>query len=70
MKKIEKNMYETIPFLSRLLALASVSPELYIEGDIPEITFDEYGRAIPRVLTVVGSRKHTTYGKDAIETLL
>lgn len=70
MKKIEEHLYASIPFLSRLLALASVPKELYIEGEIPEITFDEYGRAIPRILTVVGSRKHTTYGKDAVEVLL
>lgn len=65
-----KQDYSATPFLSRLLSLHKVPEKMHIQGTLPEITFDEYGRATPRILTVVGSRKHTTYGKRALESLL
>lgn len=70
MKIVERENYEAIPLFSRLLSLAQIPERLYIEGDIPEVAFDEYGIATPRILTVVGSRKHSTYGKDVIEKLI
>jgi DNA processing protein len=56
--------------LSRLLELHDIPKELHIQGTLPEVTIDEYGRATPRILTVVGSRKNTTYGRQALEMLL
>ncbi len=56
--------------LSRLLELHEIPKELHIRGTLPTVTLDEYGRATPRILTVVGSRKNTTYGRQALEILL
>jgi DNA processing protein len=71
---------ETITFLkkdfadhalfSRLLQLHDIPKEIHVQGSLPDITLDEYGRATPRILTVVGSRKNTAYGRQALETLL
>src|SRR4051812_36851109 len=57
-------------FLSRLLELHDIPKNLYIKGTLPTLTFDEYGRATPRVLTIVGSRKNTEYGKAVLQKLL
>jgi DNA processing protein len=62
--------YDKHPLLSRLLELHDVPKKLHIQGDIPNITIDEYGRAIPRILTIVGSRKNTAYGRQALEMLV
>ncbi len=62
--------FEDHPLLSRLLELHDVPKQLYIRGTLPEITIDIYGRATPRILTVVGSRKYTEYGKHALKKLL
>ena len=67
---ITRKDYESHPLLKRLLELNDIPPQLYIVGTLPEITLDEYGRATPRILTVVGSRKHTQYGKSATEKLI
>jgi DNA processing protein len=67
---IEKKDFATHPLLARLLELHDIPKQLYIQGTLPEITIDIYGRATPRILTVVGSRKHTTYGRQALEMLL
>lgn len=67
---IRREEYANHPLLSRLLELHDIPEELYIIGDIPKVTIDEYGRALPRILTVVGSRKHTGYGKNATEKLI
>lgn len=56
--------------LSRLLELHDIPKELHIQGELPEVNLDEYGRATPRILTVVGSRKNTSYGRQALEVLL
>lgn len=67
---IPREEYKDHPLLSRLLELHDMPAKLYIGGELPEVTLDEYGRATPRILTVVGSRKYTTYGKLAIEKLI
>ena len=67
---IGRNEFENHPLLARLLELHDVPEKLYIAGELPDIKLDEYGRATPRILTVVGSRKYTTYGKLAIERLI
>ncbi|HCC05896.1 TPA: DNA-protecting protein DprA [Candidatus Nomurabacteria bacterium] len=70
MKIIPRNEFPNHPLLSRLLELHDIPEKIYIEGELPEISIDEYGRANPRILTIVGSRKHTTYSVDVIENLL
>lgn len=67
---IEQKDFASHPLLSRLLELHDIPKQLYIEGTLPEVTLDEYGRATPRILTVVGSRKNTTYGKQALDMLI
>jgi DNA processing protein len=67
---IPREEYKDHPLLTRLLELHDMPANLYIAGELPEVTLDEYGRATPRILTVVGSRKYTTYGKLALEKLL
>lgn len=62
--------FKNHPLLSRLLELHDIPKEIHIEGELPEITLDEYGRATPRILTVVGSRKYTSYGRQALEMLI
>lgn len=70
MQIITRNEFENHPLLSRLLELHDIPEKIYIDGNLPEISIDEYGRANPRILTIVGSRKHTTYATDVIENLL
>ena len=67
---IEQKDFAAHPLLSRLLELHDIPKRIHIQGKLPDITLDEYGRAIPRILTVVGSRKNTTYGRQALEMLL
>ncbi len=67
---IPREKFSEHPLLARLLQLHEVPEQLYITGNLPDITLDEYGRATPRILSVVGSRKHSQYGKQAIEHLL
>jgi DNA processing protein len=67
---IKKDEFHNHSLLSRLLELHDIPEQIYIRGTLPTITLDEYGRATPRILTVVGSRKYTTYGKLATEKLL
>lgn len=67
---IEQKDFASHPLLSRLLELHDIPEQLYVLGNLPEITIDIYGRATPRILTVVGSRKHTQYGKHAVEKLI
>ena len=66
---IKREAFSSHPLLARLLELHDVPEQLYISGNLPEITIDEYGRATPRILSIVGSRKHTQYGKQAIEKM-
>ena len=69
MQIIPRSEFENHPLFARLLELHDIPPHLYIEGELPKIQVDEYGRATPRILTVVGSRNHTTYASDVIEHL-
>lgn len=65
-----RDQFSTHPLLARLLELPQVPEKIIVEGNLPELIIDEHGRATPRILTVVGSRKHSTYGKDVLAHLL
>jgi DNA processing protein len=67
---IEQKDFAAHPLLARLLELHDIPQQLYIKGTLPDVTLDEYGRVSPRILTVVGSRKNTSYGRHAVEMLL
>lgn len=62
--------FKNHPLFSRLLELHDIPKQLHIQGELPSFTVDEYGRLSPRILTVVGSRKNTAYGKQALEMLI
>lgn len=67
---IPREKFSEHPLLARLLELHDVPDMIYVAGTLPEFTLDEYGRATPRILTIVGSRKYTSYGKNAVEKLV
>ncbi len=67
---IERHDFHKHTLLTRLLTLHDIPEKIFYRGKLPEITFDEYGRANPRILTVVGSRKYTEYGKHVTEKLI
>ncbi len=67
---IPQSSFKNHPLLSRLLELDTVPKGLYVRGQLPNITIDTLGRATPRILTVVGARKNTSYGKHVVEHLL
>ena len=67
---IHRKNFKDHPILSRLLELHNPPEQLYIRGRLPDVTIDEYGRSSPRILTIVGSRKNTTYGKQALELFI
>jgi DNA processing protein len=67
---IPREKFKDYPLLARLLELQDIPETMYISGELPDITIDEYGRATPRILTVVGSRSYTSYGKQALEKLI
>ncbi len=69
-KKIEQKDFASHPLLARLLELHDIPKQVYIQGTLPKIEIDTYGRSTPRILTIVGSRKHTSYGRHALEMLL
>ncbi len=60
----KKTSFEKNLFLSPLLETPDCPKELYVLGDLPEITSNT------RVLTVVGSRKYTSYGKEVCQKLI
>ena len=68
--KVTKEEFTSHPLLARLLTLPQVPKEIYIKGTLPSVTLDEHGFATPRILTIVGSRKHSTYGKDVVNFLV
>jgi len=70
LKTIPQENFKNNPLLARLLELHDIPKELHIKGELPTVTVDEYGRATPRILTVVGSRKNTSYGRQALEMLV
>ena len=67
---IPREQFKDHILLTRLLELHDIPKELHIQGVLPEVTLDEYGRATPRILTIVGSRKNTSYGRQALEMLV
>lgn len=67
---IPREEFESHPLLARLLELHDVPEKIYVAGALPKVTLDEYGRATPRILTVVGSRSYTSYGRLAVEKLI
>lgn len=67
---ILKKDFAAHPLLSRLLELHQIPEVIHIQGKLPEVTIDLYGRATPRILTIVGSRKNTAYGRQVLEMLL
>jgi DNA processing protein len=67
---IPRNEFQKHPLLSRLLELHDIPEQLYIAGTLPDVTLDEYGRATPRILTIVGSRNNTQYAERALASLL
>lgn len=67
---IKKEKFSSTPFLSRLLNLHQCPEEINYVGQLPEITFDKNGISFPRILTIVGSRANTNYGKDVIDNLV
>lgn len=68
--RLEKKSFHSSPLLSRLLEVHPEVKDLNIKGDLPAFTIDDHGRLLPRILTIVGSRKNTTYGKRVLEMLL
>ncbi len=70
LSRITQEEYKHHPLFARLLELHNIPKEIFYKGTLPNITIDEYGRATPRLLTVIGSRKYTQYGKHALEKLL
>lgn len=67
---IPREEFKNHPLLARLLELHDIPDKLYVAGVLPDVVLDEYGRATPRILSVIGSRKHSTYGKIAVEKLI
>lgn len=67
---IRQEDYASSPLLARLLELHDIPKQIYLKGKLPEVTIDEYGRATPRILAVIGSRKYTNYGKNSVEKLI
>lgn len=67
---IHQEEFASHPLFSRLLELHDIPKQLHIKGNLPEITIDEYGRLSPRILTIVGSRKNTAYGKAVLKSLV
>jgi DNA processing protein len=63
---VSQNDFSSHPLLTRLLELHDIPEKIYIEGTLPHVSLDEYGRATPRILTIVGSRKHTSYAEDVL----
>jgi DNA processing protein len=60
----KKSAFDRILFLSTLLETPNCPEQVYVRGKLPELS------ATTRVLTVVGSRKYSTYGKDVCEKLI
>ena len=69
-KVITQEEFSSHPLLARLSELHNIPKKIYIIGNLPDVTIDQYGRSTPRILTVVGSRKNTQYGKHVLEKLL
>ncbi len=68
--RIEQKDFHTHPLLARLLHLPQIPKHIFYRGTLPDVKMDKEGRSTPRILTVVGSRKHTSYACDVIAYLL
>lgn len=69
-QKIEQEKLGKNLFLKRLLELYDIPKALYLEGELPSFVEDDNGFLSPRVLTVVGSRDNSHYGKEVIDHLI
>lgn len=67
---IPQESFKAHSFLLRLNELHDIPKKLHLIGNLPQVTYDEYGRATPRILTIVGSRKNTEYGKSVLQKLM
>ena len=64
MKEYKKTSFEKYLFLSKLLEIPDCPRQLFVLGEMPNINKST------KVLTVVGSRKNTSYGKNVCEELI
>ena len=60
----KKSSFADFPFLNPLLEIPNIPKELFVRGELPVI------KSTTRVLTIVGSRKFTSYGKNVCEKLI
>ncbi len=67
---IPREDFEAHPLFARLLTLHDIPERIYVRGELPAFSHDALGRLTPRILTVVGSRKNTSYGVRILEKLL
>ena len=65
-----KKDFDSHPLLAKLLHLFDVPNMLYVRGKLPEVTIEERGLLLPRILTIVGSRDHSRYAEEVISHLL
>lgn len=70
MARVVKSKFKDHPFLSKLLTLHSPPEFIEYEGVLPQISYDDRGFGSPRILTVVGSRDCSTYGKEVLDVLI
>jgi DNA processing protein len=59
-----KSSFENIAFLRPLLETPNPPSELYVWGKLPEIS------STTKVLTIIGARKYTSYGKEVCQELI
>ncbi|MEN9852682.1 MAG: hypothetical protein RI996_625, partial [Candidatus Parcubacteria bacterium] len=60
----KQSAFKHTSFLEALLEIPNIPEQLYVLGDLPTITEHT------KVLTVVGSRKYTSYGKEVCQKLI
>jgi DNA processing protein len=60
----KQSAFSEYPFLNSLFETPDCPKQLYIKGTLPAMT------ANTRILTVVGSRKYTSYGKEVCQKLI
>ncbi len=62
---IESAQYHQYFHLKKLLQIHNYPARLYVEGNLELLNKEDY-----KILCVIGSRKSTSYGRDAVEYLL
>lgn len=67
---IAREDFESHPLFARLLTLHDIPEQMYLQGELPSFSYDSLGRLTPRILTIVGSRKNTSYAVRVLEKLL